>query len=286
VSPPAVATLATLEAMVPSRYRVVDRRDEAPGTVTLAVEPVDDPLAVPAPGQFVMAYVLGVGEVPISVSACSAGRMELTVRRAGATTAALCGLGPGVAVGVRGPFGRGWTTDDDDGDGSARDVIVVGGGLGLAPLRPLVHHVLARRERFGRVRVLVGSRRPADLLFRPELEQWRARLDVDVEVTVDQPGAGWRGNVGVVADLLNRVPVDPATTWAHLCGPEPMLRFTARALEASGVDAARIEVSLERNMHCGIRQCGHCQLGPLFVCAEGPVVPWSVAAPLLEVRKR
>lgn len=273
-----------LAPMTPLAYRVVDRHDETADVVTLDLAADGTPIADPAPGQFTMLYAFGAGEAPISVSGCPADDRVLrhTVRAAGPVTRALCDLAPGDPVGVRGPYGTGWPLDAATG----RDVVVVAGGIGLAPLRPVVRRLVADRHRFGRVALVAGTRTPDDLLFAAELTRWRSRFDLDVEITVDAAPAGWRGDVGVVTELLPRVPFDPEGAVALACGPEVMMRVVARHLLTAGVGADRIHVSLERNMHCAVGQCGHCQLGPMFVCRDGPVVTWAVAAPLLEVRRR
>ena len=269
--------------MVPSRYRVVSRERETVDTVTIGLEPIDAPIGEPEPGQFTMLYAFGVGEAPISVSGCPRveGALQHTIRGVGATTRALGRLEPGSVVGVRGPFGAGWGVPGAEGS----DVLVLGGGIGLAPLRPVIREVLEDRQRFDRVAVLIGARSPADLLFATEIEAWRSRSDAHVAVTVDAAPRGWEGHVGLVTTLIDRLPITPTRATVFLCGPEVMIRVVARDLVGAGVDADRIFVSLERNMHCAIRQCGHCQLGPLFICADGPVVTWATAAPLLAVRR-
>lgn len=269
--------------MVPTRYRVTERKQETVDAVTIALEPIDEPIDEPEPGQFTMLYAFGVGEVPISVSGCPRreGALLHTIRAVGATTRALCRLEPGGIVGVRGPFGAGW----DPARAHQSDVLIVGGGIGIAPLRPVVRDVLADRSMFGHVAVLLGARTPADLLYATEIEEWRSRADAHVAVTVDAAPRGWSGNVGLITALLDPLPVTLSQTTAFLCGPEVMIRVVAHDLVEAGADAERIFVSLERNMHCAIRQCGHCQLGPLFICADGPVVTWAVAAPLLAVRR-
>ena len=252
----------------PAAYRVTDRRQETGDAWTLRLEADADAAPRFAPGQFSMLYVLGSGEVPISISAIPDGGATLvhTVRAVGAVTRTLCAARPGTAVGVRGPFGRGWPLELAEG----RDVVVVAGGLGLAPLRPVVHELIARRERFGRVALLYGGRSPADLLYRDEYEAWRGAIDV--ELIVDAPAEGWDGRVGVVTRLIRRADFDPANTLAMACGPEVMMRFAAAALRERGVAGADIWLSLERSMKCATGHCGHCQLGPLFVCKDGPVV--------------
>jgi NAD(P)H-flavin reductase len=269
--------------MVPRQYRVTGRHEETADSVTLALQPIDEAIDEPEPGQFTMLYAFGVGEVPISVSGCPRreGPILHTIRAVGATTRALCSLEPGAVVGVRGPFGVGWNVPRAQGS----DVLIVGGGIGIAPLRPVVRDVFANRDLYGRVAVLLGARTPSELLYAPEIDTWSSRTDAHVAVTVDAAPRGWAGHVGLITALLDRLPLTLSLTTAFLCGPEVMIRVVARELVDAGADAERIFVSLERNMHCAVRQCGHCQLGPLFICADGPVVPWAVAAPLLAVRR-
>lgn len=270
-------------AAIPAPYRVSATRAETHDTTTLYLEPDGHPVAGFAPGQFAMLYVLGVGEAPISVSGglAASGSLVHTIRAVGATTAALCALRRGDAVGVRGPFGRGWPLAGAEG----HDVVVVAGGLGLAPLRPVVEHLLAHRERFGDVAVLYGTRTPADLLFGEELEQWRERLGAALQVIVDAADPTWRGHVGVVTTLVGAARFDPAAATAMICGPEVMMRFTVAALRDRGLADGDICLSLERSMACAVGHCGRCQLGPAFVCRDGPVFRFDVVAPLLGVRE-
>jgi NAD(P)H-flavin reductase len=263
-------------------WPVIAARPETADTVTLSLAP-------PAPygyrpGQFNMLGVPGVGEVPISVSgdATADGDVILhTVRAVGAVTRALCAAGPGGTVTVRGPYGTHWPLAEAEGG----DVVVVAGGIGLPPLRPAIRQVLAHRERFGRVTILYGARTPADVMFPAELAEWRSRLDVAVEVTVDTAGRDWRGNVGVVPGLIGRAAFDPARTTAFTVGPEIMMRFTIAALLAAGVPADRVFLSTERSMQCATALCGHCQLGPFLICRDGPVFGYHTLARWLEVRE-
>jgi len=254
---------------------------ETADSITLTIE---DPEARGfTPGQFYMLYSFGVGESAISISGDPARprAIEHTIRSVGMVTAALSALRPGDRVGVRGPFGSGWPVDAATGG----DVIVVAGGIGLAPLRPVVRHVIGARHRFGHVSVVVGARAPSELLFRDEIHEWRGRFDLDVRVTVDSADASWMGPIGVVTRLIPGVEVDPAKTIAMVCGPEVMMRFAAAELERLGVSPDRIFVSLERNMQCAAGVCGHCQMGPFFVCKDGPVFPYSQVAPYMGVRE-
>jgi anaerobic sulfite reductase subunit B len=266
---------------LPARYQVVARLAETHDTVTLRLRPAGQPIPPCQPGQFTMLWAPGIGEVPVSVSGTGpGGSLVQTVRAVGAVTRALCGRGPGQFVGVRGPYGTHW----DVASATGGDLLIVAGGIGLAPLRGAVLAALGHRDRYRRIVVLIGARSPEELVFARELEEWR-RGGAEVEVTVDRAAAGWAGHVGVVTQLLRRADVDPARTTALVCGPEIMMRLTARDLLALGVPAARVRVSLERNMRCGVAECGHCQLGPLLLCRDGPVVSYAVAAPLLAIRE-
>lgn len=267
--------------MVPRPYRVVSRVQETADTVTLALVPVDDPPMRFLPGQFDMLAAFGVGEVPISFSGGHDGAVLHTVREVGAVTRALCAATPGTVLGVRGPYGTDWDLEGAEG----ADVVVVAGGIGLAPLRPAIEGLLARRDRYGRVAVVVGARTPDVLLFADDLHAWRSRFDVAVEVTVDVAAPGWQGDVGLVTELLPRLAVDPADTVAMVCGPEVMMRVVAEALVDRGVAPGRVRLSMERTMLCGIGHCGHCQWGPTFVCTDGPVFTLDRIADLLAVRE-
>jgi NAD(P)H-flavin reductase len=273
-------------AAMPHPYRVVSRRVDTYDTVTLELAHDRGPLPAFAAGQFAMLTAYGIGEVPISVSGMvdtgdgRAGRLVHTLRAVGAVTSALHATQPGGVIGVRGPFGTTW----DEPSAAGRDLVIVAGGIGLAPLRPVIRAVVAERSRYRRLALLVGARTPADLLYAEELRRW-GEGGVEVGVTVDRPDDGWTGHVGVVTTLLTGARVDPANSVGFVCGPEVMMRFTAQALVAQGVPAERVRVSLERNMRCGVGWCGHCQLGPVLVCRDGPVVDWARAEPLMSVRE-
>jgi NAD(P)H-flavin reductase len=222
-----------------------------------------------APGQFNMLTVFGVGEVAISFSGAASDQSRLvhTIRAVGPVSAALTKLEPGAAVGLRGPFGVGWPMVEADG----QDVVILAGGLGLAPLRPAIYHLLANRERYGRIALLYGTREPEQILYRKELEAWRRSLDIEVDVTVDHSDTSWHGNVGVVTKLIKRASFDSMHAIALVCGPEVMMRFSVMALHEVGMHDEAIYLSMERNMKCAIGFCGHCQWGPTFMCKDGPV---------------
>ncbi|MFE2865998.1 FAD/NAD(P)-binding protein [Embleya sp. NPDC059259] len=261
----------------PVPYRVMAHRVDTPDTATIALEPVGAALPPFGPGQFAMVYAFGVGDIPLSVCGIDGARLTHTVRAVGAVSGQLRGVRAGQTVGVRGPFGTGWALPRAEG----RDLVVVAGGIGLAPLRPLVLAALAAPERYGRLNVLVGARTPDELLYFDE--PWHAAARV--RVTVDRADPEWTGEVGLVTTLIDRADFDPPRAAAFICGPEPMIRATAADLVHRGVDPDRIRVSLERTMHCGTGHCGHCQLGPLLLCRDGPVLDWTRAEPLLMVRE-
>ena len=281
--------LAPYGTMTPAPHRVIEVRPETANVVTLSSVPVEGAAGVFRAGQFHMLTAFGVGESAISISSPPRGSttFEHTVRDVGAVTHALCTLRPGDVLGVRGPFGTDWGIETL-GTGLG-DVVVVAGGIGLAPLRGAIEELAMRRQGRGpdqRLFVLVGARQPDQVVFAQDLERW-ARLGVAVAVTVDVGDPGWDGHVGLVTTLFHGAGFDPARTTALLCGPEIMMRFTARALAEMGVDPGRIRVSLERNMQCGLAWCGHCQLGPLLLCRDGPVVPYGgEVAELMTQRER
>lgn len=273
--------------MVPIPHRIVERRDETGDVATLSLVPLAGRQMEFVPGQFNMLTAFGVGEAAISVSSSrrEGGPLRHTVRAVGPVTRALCRAGPGDVIGVRGPFGAPWGVDDAlTGSG---DVVVVAGGIGLAPLRGVVDELVHRPDsRGGRVFVIIGARQSGQIIFGDDLEAWE-RDGAVVAVTVDVAGSGWSGHVGLVTSLLDHAAFDPASSTAFICGPEIMMRFTARALVNQGIDPERIRVSLERNMQCGLGWCGHCQLGPFLLCRDGPVLPYAGAVSrLLNERER
>ncbi len=272
------------DPMVPRPFVVREFREETHDTFTLTLEPREAD-GVPAfePGQFNMLYVFGVGEVPVSISG-DPGRPEVlthTVRAVGGVTRALQKCGPGDVVGVRGPFGSAWPVDKVKG----KDVVIVTGGIGLAPLRPAVCQILGQRDRIGKFALLYGARTPQDILYRQELEQWRSKLDLQVRVTVDNAPHDWYGTVGVVTILIHKARFDPANTLAMVCGPEIMMRFAVQELIKEGMRGEDIYISMERNMKCAVGFCGHCQYGPNFICKDGPVFRFSDVRHLFGLRE-
>ncbi len=272
--------------VVPVPHRVVGRRTETGDVTTLWLAPlVGEPMTFRC-GQFNMLTAFGQGEAAISVSSTQRepGALQHTVRDVGGVTHALCGAAVGDLVGVRGPFGTDWGTSDDVTGG---DVVVVAGGIGLAPLRGAVDEIVQRHQDGPvRVFVIVGAREPGQIIFNDDLEGW-AHAGARVMVTVDVSQPGWKGDVGLVTARLNEADFDPVGASALVCGPEIMMRLTARALVDRGVDPGDIKVTLERNMQCGLAWCGHCQLGPFLLCRDGPIVPYGgVVSHLLNERER
>lgn len=277
-----VAVRPSVNAMTPVAYRVRSRVVENADSVTLCLDPVDAVLTSPAPGEFMMLHAFGIGEIAISVSgdpSVADGSITHTIRAVGAVSAALCAAEPGATIGVRGPFGTAWGLEQAVG----RDLVIVAGGVGLAPLRPIVLGALAERERFGRVVLIAGARNTRDFLYAAELAAWQDDPRLEVHLTVDVPIQGWPGEIGFVTAPLLSLSLQPERTTAFICGPEVMMGSSAEVLIAKKLAPHNVRVSLERNMQCGIGWCGHCQLGPLLLCRDGPVVGYDVARPLLEV---
>jgi len=273
-----------IDPMVPEPFRIKKIMQDLGDTFTLDLFPAAGRRHFGfRPGQFNMLYVYGVGEVPISISGdpLETDRMIHTVRAVGTVTDALKGLKKGATVGLRGPFGSAWPVEEAEG----QDVIIVTGGIGLAPLRPAIYHVLANRRKYGKVCLFYGARTPADILYRPELEKWRGRFDMFVDVTVDRAAGDWGGSVGVVTKLIKRGQFDPHHATAFVCGPEIMMRFAIDTLNNIGVEDDRIHVSMERNMKCAVGFCGHCQFGGAFVCKDGPVFRFDQIADVFRVRE-
>jgi NAD(P)H-flavin reductase len=262
------------DAMRPEPYRIMRVRHETHDTFTIELRPEGGGRRPPfLPGQFNMLYVFGVGEIPISISG-DPGQPDVlvhTTRAVGQVTNAMSALEAGDLVGVRGPFGVPWPVDVARG----HDVVIVAGGIGLAPLRSALYALLHDRTAYGNVVLLYGTRSPKDILYRKELERWRARFDLEVHVTVDRSLPSWHGNVGVVTTLIHKAPFTPRQAVAMICGPEVMIRFTCHELQRRGVPTSSIYVSMERNMKCAIGLCGHCQIGQVFVCKDGPVFPYD-----------
>ena len=274
---------AAADPMLPRPFRIELVKQELADTFTFTLRPLDGLGFSFQPGQINMLSAFGVGEVPISISGDPDDPLPLvhTIRAIGSVTKALGALRPGDMVGVRGPYGTPWPIEAAHG----ADVLIIGGGIGLAPLRPAILRVLAEREKFGNVVILYGARTPEDMLYADELRAWRSRFDINVRVTVDRSTGNWNGQVGVVTRLIKGGGFDRLDSVAFLCGPEIMMRYAVQTLREVGIGDDRVYLTLERNMKCGVGLCGHCQLGPVFVCRDGPVFRCDRVADLLMVRE-
>jgi NAD(P)H-flavin reductase len=235
------------------------------------------------PGQFNMVYSFGIGESAISISSDPAKPNILahTIHRVGIVTSALSKVKRGDLIGIRGPFGRGWPLEEAVG----KDVCIATGGIGLAPLRPVIYSLIRRRDAFRRIIILYGARSPLDLLYRVELEQWSKLPNIEVITTVDRGDWTWKGYIGVVTNLFSYIKMDSRETIAMVCGPEVMMKFTVEELQRRGLTPEQIYISMERNMKCGVGLCGHCQFGPKFICKDGPVFRLPEVYHLLEKKE-
>jgi sulfhydrogenase subunit gamma (sulfur reductase) len=277
--------MAMTDLAVPRSAVVRDRRQESPTIYTLRLAFDGQPAAAPyafMPGQFHMVYLDGVGEVALSIVSDPLDQhfFDHTVRPVGPVSEGLVRLRPGDRVGIRGPFGRGWPLEAARGT----DLLVLTGGLGCAPVVSVIRYVLRRRADYGRLVILQGVRHADDLIWRAQFEAWSRAPGTEVLLAADVAGHDWPWVEGPVVDLLDRVRLDPARTLALLCGPELMIEAAIAVLRGRGLRDEAIWLSLERNMHCGMGRCGHCQIGPHFVCTDGPVFRYDEIADLLGVR--
>lgn len=263
--------------------RVIDIKEEAYAISTYTLVFDDQPKRERyhfRPGQFNMLYLPAIGEAPISISSDPDASQHLghTIRFAGNVTRAISRLHVGDVVGLRGPYGSAWPMERLKG----HDLCIITGGIGLAPLRPVLYHVIHHRADFGRVYLLYGARTPDDMLYTGEFEAWENH-DIQLRLTVDRADERWRGTVGVVPMLFYHLRLDPKKTAVLACGPEIMIRFAIYEALARRIPKESIYVSMERNMKCGVGFCGHCQLGPAYVCREGPVFSYAAIEPFFGV---
>lgn len=262
--------------------RILDKRRETEGIDTYRLQFIDDALRRSyrfSAGQFNMVYLFGVGEVAISIVSDpdEPEFLDHTIRVVGRVTKGIAPLHIGDTLGIRGPFGQGWPLEDARG----KDVLIVTGGLGCAPVVGAIEYIFRRRSQYGAVKILHGVKTAHDLLYRERFDSWRQHPNTEVLLTSDQPDKTWHYHVGVVTELFEQVAVDPSRTVVLMCGPEIMMRLGVPILMQRGIPAAAIYVSLERHMECGIGLCGHCQLGPFFLCKDGPVMSYDRVAPWL-----
>lgn len=271
------------DPMMPRLFRVTEVNQEVSDTFTMAIKPEDGGAVPFLPGQSNMLYVFGVGEVPISISgdASNSSVIVHTTRNVGKVSAAICALKVGDTVGVRGPFGTIWPVRLAE----KKNLMIIAGGVGLAPVRPAIYQAINERAKFDKVTILYGARTPEEMLYAKQIDAWKARSDLDVQVTVDRATGSWNGNVGLVTKLINEANIDGPRTIAFICGPEIMMHFSAKALEEKGVTQDKIYLSMERNMKCGVGLCGHCQWGPDFVCRDGPVYRYDQIVNALKIKE-
>ncbi len=265
-------TLATVETV----------RDETYDTKSFRLALQDGKaLGSAQPGQFVEVSVFGAGEAPFCIASPGVvdGRLDITVRRVGQVTEALHQLEPGAVVGVRGPLGNHWPFDQLAG----RDILFVGGGIGLPPLRSVLVKMLGERQKFGRIIVLYGARSPRDLLYRDQLQEWEARDDMEFLVTVDYGDETWKGRVGMVPTLFKEVVLQPDRTTALLCGPPIMIKVVMGQLVEMGFAPSNVVTTLEGYMKCGVGKCNHCMIGDKYVCMDGPVFTYEQILGILDV---
>ena len=280
VSPVEEHEMTGIDPMLPQPFLVRRVRRETPDTFTVEIEPANaGKIFKFAPGQFNMLYVFGIGEIAISICADPRGRSLMhTTRVVGTVTKAMRRLRRGDMLGVRGPFGSCWPIEQAAG----HDVVLIAGGIGLAPLRGALSQLLRRRNKPGKVVLLYGVRTPEDMLYRHELERWRS-AGLQIFATADRATGSWPGHVGVVTALIPRAPFDPVNTVAMVCGPEVMMRYTVLELQKRGISEKSIFLSMERNMKCAVGFCGHCQFGPEFICKDGPVFRYDRVKKWLEI---
>jgi NAD(P)H-flavin reductase len=266
---------------LPRPARIEAKKDESPDIFTWRLQLADGKPFTFMPGQVNMLYLYGVGEVPISiVSDPEADYLDHTIRAVGRVTKAMQKLSVGQTIGMRGPYGRGWPVEAMRG----KDVMVVTGGIGCAPVVSVIEYVLARREDYGRLIIMQGVKHSDDLIYRDRYDRWAQQPNVQVLLAADVATPGWRGVEGPVTVLLDKAQFDPQNVYAVMCGPEPMMTAVSKALSSRGVDPARLFLSMERNMQCMLGHCGHCQIGPYFVCRDGPVFSYVEIAPFLGKR--
>ncbi len=270
--------------MLPRRFRIDKVTWETQETFTHELVPIDGAdMFRFKPGQFNMIYVFGVGEIAISISGDpdDDSRLYHTTRVVGSVTRRKQNLVEGDILGIRGPFGNHWPVEKAVG----KDVVVIAGGIGLAPLRPVIYYLLNHRDQYKRITLLYGTRSPDKILYSRQLKEWGARFDIDVSVTVDSADTDWQGHVGIVTKLIPKAVFDPNNTVAFVCGPEIMMRFTAMDLLKFDMPEDKIYVSMERNHKCGIGFCGHCQLGSYFICKDGPVFTYDKLKSYLSIKE-
>ncbi|MCL5037982.1 MAG: FAD/NAD(P)-binding protein [Chloroflexi bacterium] len=257
---------------IPFTAEIMKVTDETPDIKTFEIN-ITDPDWNHKPGQFLELSLLGAGECPISISSApiQLPTLDLSIKRAGIVTEAVHQLYPGEVVGVRGPYGRPFPMEE----WRSKNLLIIGGGIGLAPLRPIIQQALCQRELYGDLTILYGARSPADLVFKEELKEWEGAPGTDVYLTVDKGGGEWDGHVGFVPAYLEELGPSPENTVAVTCGPPIMIRFVLKALEKMNFTPEQIITTLEMKMQCGVGLCGRCGLGDKYICIDGPVFSYA-----------
>lgn len=272
------------DPMIPELFRIQEYRRERGSAFSITLSAVNSFEEFSfQPGQFNMLYVFGHGEVPISITGNPEEKQNIahTVKIVGSVTYAMSALQRGDMLGVRGPFGSAWPLRAAKG----KDVLLAAGGLGLAPFKPLLYHILMNRQEYGKVVLYYGAKTPQDILYSEELKQWSDLHQVEITLTVDTPDQEWQGNIGVVPRLIEQCEINPEQTISMICGPEMMIRFCINALLNKGMKASEIYLSMERNMKCAAGFCGRCQFGPYFLCREGPVFSYHQVKHIFNIRE-
>lgn len=267
--------------LLPKTYCITSVIQETHDIFTLGISPKEGEVPAYLPGQFNMLFHFGFGEVPISISGDPSNKEEImhTIRSVGAVTKAMQRLSRGDEIGVRGPFGSHWPLSQE-----GKDVLVVAGGVGLAPLRPALFYLAAHRSQYRKVTLLYGARTPDDIFYQKDMERWKEQ-GIEVHVSVDRAEVGWQGHVGVVTGMICRHLASPQDTLALLCGPEIMLKYAVHELMRTEMEPQAIYLSMERNMQCAVGFCGHCQYGPYFLCKDGPVFSYAQLKSWLPIKE-
>lgn len=269
-----------MNPFVPYTAKILSKRQETPNIFTYTLK-IEDPDYAQSysflPGQFNMLYVFGVGEVPISIASdpSQSESLEHTIRVVGNVTKLLGKMEAGETLGIRGPFGSHWPLEE----AKDKDLIFITGGLGCAPVTGAIQYALKRRNQYGAIKILHGVKKRHDLIYQKKFKAWKAHPNTQVLLTSDQEDRHWKYQVGVVTNLVDEIEINPEKTVVMICGPEIMMRFAVKNLQARGIANENIYLSLERNMKCALGFCGHCQYGPHFICKQGPVVSFDKMEP-------
>jgi len=275
-----------MDPYVPKLAEIVEKRHEAKNIYTyrLRFSAEEDQRDYSfKPGQFNMLYIYGVGEIPISISGDPSDKegIDHIIRVVGTVSRAMEACEVGDSLGIRGPFGSEWPLEEAKG----KDVLIVTGGLGCAPVMGAIHYILNRRKEFGALKILHGIKAPKDLIYRQKIEEWKQFPDTEVHLTSDESDKDWKFHIGVVTNLMEKINVDPANTIVMMCGPEIMMKFSIKEFKKRNIPAEQIYLSMERNMKCAMGFCGHCQYGPHFICRDGPILRYDQVQGIFPIKE-